>query len=228
MRMAVHSETDRNETRVAATPETVKKYVGLGAEVAVQAGAGRHAGIPDGEFEAAGALIAPSAEEAARDADIVLKVRRPGNGELKALKPGALVVGIMDPYGQTEALKALADAKVAASAMELMPRITRAQAMDVLSSQANLAGYRAVIDPKALRNVTTNSIVPSPREPDYPACGVSLSARRRNSIASDISACRMSPLLACSSSNIARSWPQCSAESRPQPRRQCASIWQRS
>ena len=146
MRIAVLSETDGNETRVAATPETVKKYKALGADVAVQAGAGRNAGIPDGEFEAAGATVAGSAEEAAKDADVVLKVRRPDEGELKALKPGALVIAIMDPYGQTEAVRAMADAKVAAFAMELMPRITRAQVMDVLSSQANLAGYRAVID----------------------------------------------------------------------------------
>jgi H+-translocating NAD(P) transhydrogenase subunit alpha len=146
MRIAVLSETDGNETRVAATPETVKKYKALGADVAVQAGAGRNAGIPDGEFEAAGATVAGSAEEAAKDADVVLKVRRPDEGELKALKPGALVIAIMDPFDQTEAMRAMADAKVAAFAMELMPRITRAQVMDVLSSQANLAGYRAVID----------------------------------------------------------------------------------
>jgi H+-translocating NAD(P) transhydrogenase subunit alpha len=146
MRIAVLSETDGNETRVAATPETVKKYKALGADVAVQAGAGRNAGIPDGEFEAAGATVAGSAEEAAKDADVVLKVRRPDEGELKALKPGALVIAIMDPFDQTEAVRAMADAKVAAFAMELMPRITRAQVMDVLSSQANLAGYRAVID----------------------------------------------------------------------------------
>jgi proton-translocating NAD(P)+ transhydrogenase subunit alpha len=146
MRIAVLSETDGNETRVAATPETVKKYKALGADVAVQARAGRNAGIPDGEFEAAGATVAGSAEEVAKDADVVLKVRRPDEGELKALKPGALVIAIMDPFGQTEAVRAMADAKVAAFAMELMPRITRAQVMDVLSSQANLAGYRAVID----------------------------------------------------------------------------------
>jgi H+-translocating NAD(P) transhydrogenase subunit alpha len=146
MRIAVLSETDGNETRVAATPETVKKYKALGADVAVQAGAGRNAGIPDGEFEAVGATVAGSAEEAAKDADVVLKVRRPDEGELKALKPGALVIAIMDPFDQTEAVRAIADAKVAAFAMELMPRITRAQVMDVLSSQANLAGYRAVID----------------------------------------------------------------------------------
>ena len=149
MRIAVLSETDRAETRVAATPETVKKYTGLGATVAVQAGAGASAGIPDAEFEAAGAVISKNAKEALKDADIVLKVRRPAETELKGVKPGALVIGIMDPYGQDAALKALADAKVAAFAMELMPRITRAQVMDVLSSQANLAGYRSVIDAAA-------------------------------------------------------------------------------
>jgi NAD(P) transhydrogenase subunit alpha len=149
MRIAVLSETDRAETRVAATPDTVKKYKALGADVAVQAGAGAQAGVPDQDFEAAGATIAASAEEALRDADVVLKVRRPAEGELTGAKSGALVIAIMDPYGQEAALKSLADADVAAFAMELMPRITRAQVMDVLSSQANLAGYRAVIDATA-------------------------------------------------------------------------------
>ncbi|MGF9757180.1 Re/Si-specific NAD(P)(+) transhydrogenase subunit alpha [Microvirga sp. 0TCS3.31] len=149
MRIAVLSETDGAETRVSATPETVKKYKALGADVVVQAGAGAKAGIPDAEFEAAGASVAASAAEALKDADVVLKVRRPAEGELSGAKPGALVIAIMDPYGQDAALKALADAKVAAFSMELMPRITRAQVMDVLSSQANLAGYRAVIDASA-------------------------------------------------------------------------------
>src|SRR5215211_3513043 len=149
MRIAVLSETDPMETRVAATPETVKKYKALGADVAVQAGAGAKAGVPDAEYEAAGATLAQGAPDAARDADIVLKVRRPGPGELGALKRGALVIAIMDPYGNEPALQALADAGVAAFAMELMPRITRAQVMDVLSSQANLAGYRAVLDAAA-------------------------------------------------------------------------------
>ena len=149
MRIAVLSETDGAETRVSATPETVKKYKSLGADVVVQAGAGAKAGVPDAEFEAAGAAIASGAAEALKDADIVLKVRRPAEGELTGAKPGALVIAIMDPYGQDAALKSLADAQVAAFAMELMPRITRAQVMDVLSSQANLAGYRAVIDASA-------------------------------------------------------------------------------
>ena len=149
MRIAVLSETDPIETRVAATPETIKKYKALGADVAVQAGAGVEAGVPDAEYEAAGATVAAGAAETARDADIVLKVRRPGSGELGGLKRGAIVVAIMDPYGNEAAIRALADAGVAAFAMELMPRITRAQVMDVLSSQANLAGYRAVLDAAA-------------------------------------------------------------------------------
>jgi NAD(P) transhydrogenase subunit alpha len=146
MRIAVLSETDPVETRVAASPETVKKYKALGASVTVQAGAGVQAGIPDSEFEAAGASVAPTAEEALREADLILKVRRPGEGELTGAKRGAVLIAIMDPYGQEAALRSMADSGVAAFAMELMPRITRAQVMDVLSSQANLAGYRAVID----------------------------------------------------------------------------------
>ena len=143
MRIAVAREIDPGEDRVAATPETVKKMQGLGAEVAVEPGAGTKSGIPDSEFAAAGAAVAP---DAVRNADVVLKVRRPAAAELAGYKKGALVIAIMDPYGQDAALKAMADAGVVAFAMELMPRITRAQTMDVLSSQANLAGYRAVID----------------------------------------------------------------------------------
>ena len=146
MRIAVLSEADPAEPRVAAVPETVKKFVGLGAEVVVQAGAGLKAGVPDAEYEAAGATVAQGAEETARDADLVLKVRRPAAEELSLLKKGAAVVAIMDPYGREAELKAMADAGVTSFAMELMPRITRAQVMDVLSSQANLAGYRAVVD----------------------------------------------------------------------------------
>ncbi|MDQ0442232.1 Re/Si-specific NAD(P)(+) transhydrogenase subunit alpha [Methylobacterium persicinum] len=146
MRIAVLSERDSAEPRVAAVPETVKKYKALGADVVVQAGAGSRAGIPDGEYEAAGATIAQSAEDAARDADLVLRVRRPADEELPLLKRGAVVIAIMDPYGNEAALKGMADAGVSAFSMELMPRITRAQVMDVLSSQANLAGYRAVVD----------------------------------------------------------------------------------
>lgn len=143
MRIAVARETEAGEPRVAATPETVKKYKALGADVVVARGAGIGSGILDAEFEAAGATIA---DNPAADADVVLKVRRPTEAEIKGYKKGAVVVAIMDPYGNDAALKTLADAGVVAFAMELMPRITRAQSMDVLSSQANLAGYRAVID----------------------------------------------------------------------------------
>jgi proton-translocating NAD(P)+ transhydrogenase subunit alpha len=143
MRIAVARETDPVEDRVAATPDTVKKMKGLGAEVAVEPGAGAKSGIPDAEFTAAGATVVDSAVEGA---DVVLKVRRPSSSELARYKRGALVIAVMDPYGEDAALKAMADAGVTAFAMELIPRITRAQTMDVLSSQANLAGYRAVID----------------------------------------------------------------------------------
>jgi H+-translocating NAD(P) transhydrogenase subunit alpha len=149
MRIAVPAETDANEARVAATPETVKKLVGLGAEVIVQAGTGLGSGLTDADFEKAGASIAPDAHAAVSSADVVLAVRRPAAQALAGVNPGAAVLAIMDPYGQHEALADLAGANVQAFAMELMPRITRAQVMDVLSSQANLAGYRAVIDAAA-------------------------------------------------------------------------------
>ncbi len=149
MRICVLSETDQVETRVAVTPDTVKKYKSLGADVFIQSGAGATSGIPDAEFEAAGATITEGAAEAVRDADVVLAVRRPDPQSLNGVKPGAVVVAIMDPYGQDVALKGLAEAGVATFAMELMPRITRAQVMDVLSSQANLAGYKALIDAMA-------------------------------------------------------------------------------
>jgi NAD(P) transhydrogenase subunit alpha len=143
MKIAIAAETDSGEPRVAGTPETVKKFISLGAEVAVEAGAGVKSGILDADYTAAGAAVGKGV---AKDADIVLKVRRPSADEIKSYKKGTLVVAIMDPYGNDAALKAMADAGLTAFAMELMPRITRAQSMDVLSSQANLAGYRAVID----------------------------------------------------------------------------------
>ena len=149
MRIAVAREAGAGEARVAATPDTVKRMKALGADVVVQAGAGTASGILDADYEAAGATIAPTIQEAVRDADVVLKVRRPSEAEVRNYKRGALVVAMMDPFGNEAALKPLADAGVVAIAMELMPRITRAQVMDVLSSQANLAGYRAVIDAAA-------------------------------------------------------------------------------
>jgi H+-translocating NAD(P) transhydrogenase subunit alpha len=146
MRIAILDETRNGEPRCAATPETIGKLKPLGATFAIEKGAGAGASIPDAAFEAAGATLTKNAAEALKDADIVLCVRRP-KGELAAkMKPGALVLGIMDPYGNAEALQPFADKGIATFAMELMPRITRAQVMDVLSSQANLAGYRAVID----------------------------------------------------------------------------------
>jgi len=143
MRIAVARETDSAEDRVAATPETVRKMTSLGAEVVVEPGAGVKSRFPDSEYTAAGATIV---KDAAKDAEVVLKVRRPGALEVAVYRPGALVIAIMDPFGNESALKTLAGAGIVAFAMELMPRITRAQSMDVLSSQANLAGYRAVID----------------------------------------------------------------------------------
>ena len=144
MLIGVPAETDPAETRVAASPETVKKFIALGAEVAVEQGAGLKAGFVDADYQAAGARLVSAAD--ALGADLVLKVRRPAEQELAHMKSGALVIATMDPYGHQDAIEAMAKAGVSAFAMELMPRITRAQVMDVLSSQANLAGYRAVID----------------------------------------------------------------------------------
>src|ERR1700723_2177255 len=146
MKIAVAKEIDPSEPRVAASPDTVKKYRALGVDIAAEPGAGIKSGLPDSEFTAAGATVSA---DALRDADIVIKVKRPEASELANYKRGALVIAIMDPYGNDAALKAMADAGVSAFAMELMPRVTRAQVMDVLSSQANLAGYRAVIDAAA-------------------------------------------------------------------------------
>lgn len=150
MKIAVLKERRPFERRVAATPETVKKFIGLGASVTVETGAGDAAFFLDSAYATAGATVAADAAAALDGADLVLKVRRPlapGEGELDELallKPGQTVLGLLDPYGgQAEALAATG---VNAVAMEFVPRITRAQVMDVLSSQANLAGYKAVIE----------------------------------------------------------------------------------
>ena len=140
----VPRESDKVETRVAASPETVKRYAGLGFDVVVEAGAGAASRITDDEFAQAGARIGKAADVG--KADIVLKVRRPNAAELKSYKKGAAVFATMDPYGNEDDVAAMGKAGVSAFAMEFMPRITRAQSMDVLSSQANLAGYQAVID----------------------------------------------------------------------------------
>src|SRR3984957_6619206 len=145
MLIGVVAEVDPSETRVAASAETVKKFLGLGAEFVVERGAGLKAGVTDADYQAVGARIADGGQVLA-ESDVLLKVRRPTEGELAHIKHGALVVATMDSYGHAEAIAAMAKAGIAAFAMELMPRITRAQVMDVLSSQANLAGYLAVID----------------------------------------------------------------------------------
>lgn len=149
MKIAVLKERRFNETRVAATPDTVKKLAGLKHVVAIETGAGTAAGIRDEDYAAAGAAVGPPADVLA-GADIVFKVRAPDRAELAAYPRGAALVGLLDPYAAKAEATAYAAAGVTAIAMEFIPRITRAQAMDVLSSQANLAGYRAVIEGAAL------------------------------------------------------------------------------
>ena len=140
----VPKEVDANEPRVAASPDTVKRLAALGFDLIVEAGAGTRSRIIDDEFAKAGASIGKASDAA--KADVVLKVRRPTESELKSYKKGAAVIATMDPYGNEPSVQAMAAAGVTAFSMELMPRITRAQSMDILSSQANLAGYQAVID----------------------------------------------------------------------------------
>ena len=144
-RIAVTRERP-GETRVAATPDTVKKLAALGASIVVEAGAGQFAAVSDDDFKAAGAVIAASAGEALKTADVLLKVGAPSDEEIAALKPGAVLVALLNPHQSTPLLAALAERRATAFAMEFVPRISRAQAMDALSSQANLAGYRAVIE----------------------------------------------------------------------------------
>jgi len=149
MKIAVLKETRSGETRVAASPETVKKFVGLGAAVAVQAGAGEGARFSDNDFIDAGAEISPSAADAAQSADLVIKVQRPSSEELRVLGRGARLAAILSPYNEPDSVESYARLGVDAFSLDLMPRITRAQSMDVLSSQSNLAGYKAVIDAAA-------------------------------------------------------------------------------
>ena len=144
MRIAVLQERAAGETRVAATPETVKKFIALGATVAVERGAGEAASQPDALYEDAGAELG-DAGAVAKGADIVLAVQAPEPAALKGTAPGAWVAAIFDPFGERARVDAYAKAGLEALAMEFMPRITRAQSMDVLSSQSNLAGYKAVL-----------------------------------------------------------------------------------
>jgi len=147
--LAVTKERRAGEARVAVTPDSAGKLAALGLDVVVEAGAGLAAAAPDAAYAAAGARIAEGAAAALRDADLVFKVRGPSDEEIAALKPGALVVGLLDPYRERGLAETLAARGATVFAMELVPRITRAQAMDALSSQANLAGYRAVIEAAA-------------------------------------------------------------------------------
>jgi H+-translocating NAD(P) transhydrogenase subunit alpha len=148
MKIAVLRETSPGETRCAAIPETVKKFIGLGAEVEIESGAGTSTGIPDSDFEAAGAKIGDR-KTALSGADIILGINGPDPDTLVGAKAAALLVGALDPLRRKEAVEAYAKAGLQALTMEWMPRITRAQSMDILSSQSNLAGYKAVVDSAA-------------------------------------------------------------------------------
>ncbi|HEX8215407.1 MAG TPA: NAD(P) transhydrogenase subunit alpha [Allosphingosinicella sp.] len=148
MKIAVLKETADGERRVAATPETVKKLTALGASVAIEASAGLTASVSDLEYEAAGATVG-SREQALAGAEAVLGVQGPDPAALNGVKPGALVIGALNPFAERARVDGYAGAGLEALAMEFMPRITRAQSMDILSSQANLAGYKAVLDAAA-------------------------------------------------------------------------------
>ena len=144
--IAVTRERREGETRCAVTPETVKKLIALGATVSVEAGTGQGSSFPDADYVAAGAVVQPDTHAVLTGADLVLKVRGPTAQEISAMKPGAIVVALLDAWREKDTVTAMAAANVTAFAMEFVPRITRAQVMDALSSQANLAGYRAVIE----------------------------------------------------------------------------------
>jgi len=149
MKIAVLKEQASGERRVSASPETVKKFIGLGATVAVEAGAGEFASISDADFAAAGASVGSRADVLS-DADIIFGVQGPDPASLAGAKPGAIIAASLNPFGERARIDAYAAAGFQALALEFMPRITRAQSMDILSSQSNLAGYKAVIDGAAV------------------------------------------------------------------------------
>ena len=149
MKIAALKETRFGETRVAVSPETVKKFVGLGADVVIQSGAGEHARFSDEDYREAGAEISPSAIDAAQNTDLIIKVQRPSSEELRTIGRGTKLVAILSPFNEPDSVDTYARLGIDALAMDFMPRITRAQSMDVLSSQSNLAGYKAVIDASA-------------------------------------------------------------------------------
>lgn len=146
LKIAIPKEINADETRVAASPESVKKLISLGADIIVESKAGDDASFTDEAYKNAGAKIANTPEEVYKDAAVILKVRAPEQSEISMIKKGALVIGILAPHSNSDLIHALAKAGIDAFAMELVPRITRAQSMDVLSSQSNLAGYKAVLD----------------------------------------------------------------------------------
>lgn len=150
MKIGIVKERREGEKRVAASADTVKKYIQLGAEVAIESGAGISAAVTDDAYSAAGAKIVKTAKEAIGDADVVLKVRKPLEDEIALLKKGALLISLMEPHKDKAIVEALAKQGVRTFALELVPRITRAQSMDVLSSQSNLAGYKSVLDAAAV------------------------------------------------------------------------------
>jgi H+-translocating NAD(P) transhydrogenase subunit alpha len=150
MRIAIIKEVRDGETRVAASPEAVKKFVAAGHSVAIETGAGAKSSTPDQQFTDAGATITPDAKSALKEADLVMKVRRPTEAELKLVPKGAGIIAFWSPHADKHLIEAAAKAGILALSMEFTPRISRAQAMDALSSQANLAGYRAVIEATAL------------------------------------------------------------------------------
>lgn len=146
MKIAIVKETAAHERRVAVTPDIAKKYISGGFTVVIEKDAGREAGFPDAAYTAAGVAIVPHAADALKDADLLLKVQAPTEHELQELPEGAAVIALLDPYKNAALLDKFNAKKITSFALELVPRTTRAQSMDVLSSQANLAGYRAVLE----------------------------------------------------------------------------------
>ena len=161
MRAYILKESD-SELRVSASPESVKKMVGLGISVNIQTTAGQNSNFSDESYIANGAEIFNNTSEIS-NADIIIKVNKPTDNEISLMKEGSLFIGSLDPYNSKETLNKLKDKGITSFAMELMPRITRAQSMDILSSQSNLAGYKAVIDATYLFCLLYTS--PSPRDP---------------------------------------------------------------
>lgn len=146
LRIAITKETAAAEKRVAATPDTVKKLCALGCSIVIEAGAGKSANYLDSDYETVGAVISKTAETATKDADIVLRVQANDKNIIKRLKDNCLLIGLINPYNNKNLIEEFAQKKVNSFSMELVPRISRAQSMDVLSSQSNLAGYKSVLD----------------------------------------------------------------------------------